>query len=161
MRKILLISASVAALLFSSNTKAETLVLTVNQGSNGASVNHEITPELEIKFMESQFSVVNGASASEYKYADVESITIAQSSGLSETTVAGSAYTLATNPVADMLRINGFTGSEGVRLSLASLSGATVVSLPNWQGQEIRVADLAPGLYILSIDSQTLKVIKK
>lgn len=161
MRKILLISASIAALLFSSNLNAETLVLTVNQGNAGATANHEITPELEIKFLESQFSVVNGANSSEYNYSDVESITIAQASGLSEATVAATAYTLATNPVADVLRINGFKGSEGVQLSLSSLSGATVVSLSDWQGQEIRVADLAPGLYILSIDSQTLKVIKK
>ncbi len=73
---------------------------------------------------------------------------------------SGSALSLRRNPVETQLEIDGHDGAE-VSLRVTSLAGQLAVSLDAWKGEPVDVTHLTPGVYILNINNQTLKFIKK
>lgn len=73
---------------------------------------------------------------------------------------AASPLSLRRNPVESRLEIAGHDGSAA-QLRVTSLAGQLAVSLDAWKGEPVDVTHLTPGVYILNINNQTLKFIKK
>ena len=67
---------------------------------------------------------------------------------------------LRRNPVETMLEITGHDGNPAV-LTVTSLAGQQLVKIDGWQGENVDVTSLVSGIYILNINNQTFKFIKK
>ncbi len=70
-------------------------------------------------------------------------------------------FGLVNSIVADYLDVtvpDNFTTAD---IIITSLSGHTVNRIGNWQGESVDVSSLVPGLYLITINSQTLKFINK
>lgn len=67
---------------------------------------------------------------------------------------------LRRNPVETTLEITGHDGNPAV-LTVTSLAGQRLVKIDSWQGENVDVTSLVSGIYILNINNQTFKFIKK
>lgn len=67
---------------------------------------------------------------------------------------------LLNNPVGDVMRFAGANGTQ-YRASIYSLQGACLQRIEAWQGEDIDVSTLSPGLYIFQFDNNSIKFIKK
>ena len=144
-------------------SEADTKVVVHQSQENDQEV--AITTESTITFSETGFSVNASATQQmEFAYGNVESITFAVSgqSGINGVTATKQhGYTLAENPVGDLLTVITPATFKEARLSIVSFNGRNVFSNDSWTGTPVNVSSLAPGLYLLTIDSTTLKFIKK
>lgn len=92
---------------------------------------------------------------------NVESITFSDKAAAVEALPgAEGGVKLRNNPVQDELR---FAGAPELpcTLSIYSLQGSQLLSLKGWQGENVDVSFLAPGLYILHFNTNSFKFIKK
>ena len=67
---------------------------------------------------------------------------------------------ISPNPVDNIIRIIGYNNSEPAQLSIYSLNGEEVMRIDNWQGELIDASPLSAGIYILRINTTTIKFIK-
>ena len=67
---------------------------------------------------------------------------------------------LRENPVQANLEIAGFEG-EPVSLTVFDSKGGVVLKRDGWNGENVNVSSLAPGLYFVTVNKTTLKFIKK
>ncbi|MBO5747570.1 MAG: T9SS type A sorting domain-containing protein, partial [Muribaculaceae bacterium] len=67
---------------------------------------------------------------------------------------------ISPNPVDDIIRIVGYNNSEPAQLSIYSLDGEEMMRIDNWQGEPIDASQLSAGIYILRINTHTIKFIK-
>lgn len=82
-------------------------------------------------------------------------------SGVSDITAsARQALRLSENPVGDTLLIEGAPEGRS-RLAVTSLSGQTLIVVNDWQGAAIDASSLTPGLYLLTVNNETIKFLKK
>lgn len=68
-------------------------------------------------------------------------------------------FHLASNPVSDRLVIIG--GPKEAGIEVFDLNGSRVLSVNNWKGEDIDVSSLNSGIYLLTLNSTTIKFIKK
>lgn len=115
----------------------------------------------KITFGATGFEIANeGLQTVAFSYANSESISFKSvQTGIASAQVS-SQFSLKRNPVESQLDIAGFNGSE-VPLSVFSLSGESMLSIARWQGEAVNVSSLSAGVYILKINNQTIKFIKK
>lgn len=74
--------------------------------------------------------------------------------------VAGtSGARLLRNPVADLISVVGATPGSTVRVH--DMWGRQMLGIDGWNGEDIDVSSLPSGTYLLRINSETIKVIKK
>lgn len=73
---------------------------------------------------------------------------------------ADSSLALKENPVGSTLEIVGY-GNGATTLRIYDLAGRQRLAAENWNGESVNVSNLSPGMYIVSIDSTTIKFIKK
>lgn len=119
-----------------------------------------LTVGTHISFGETGIDIINeGESPVSFQYLNISSISFGQGSGVNAIQ-AGTSLRLASNPVGDILRIYGFE-SKTAPLSISSLNGTSMLSIRQWKGEDINVSHLNPGIYLLTINNNTIKFIKK
>lgn len=64
------------------------------------------------------------------------------------------------NPVGDVLEIVCPPEQQGM-LCVSDLSGALMLRVNDWKGEPVDVSTLSPGIYLVTIDNSTFKIIKK
>lgn len=152
----------VLALASCSFLQAKVLVVTPSQGGTVSKIS--LTTATKLTFSEKDFKVVASPSATPqtFGYANVRTISF------SNDTVPGTPnerlkdvdrLRLACNPVSSLLRIEGHDGNAAV-LRIAAMNGKQIFSTI-WQGEDLDVSYLTPGFYFVTINSQTIKFIKK
>ena len=122
----------------------------------------------KITFTDTNFSIHFDSSsqlievASEhYAYGEVEKITFSDISSIGKISKEDNFKLLISpNPVNDIIRIMGYNSSEPAELSIYSLDGEEVIRIENWQGEPIDASLLSSGIYILRINTTTIKFIK-
>lgn len=121
----------------------------------------DITLQSRIRFSQEGVEVYEGETkAALFPYDKTASLAfITHGSGVAGVS-AESPLRLAENPVGDRLELTGASG-DTCPLTVFDLSGAACVSLPRWNGEAVDVSRLAPGLYLVTVNSTTLKFIKK
>ena len=122
----------------------------------------------KITFTDTNFSIHFDSSsqlievASEhYAYGEVEKITFSDFASIQKIGKEDNINLLISpNPVDDIIRITGYNNSEPAQLSIYSLNGEEVIRIENWQGEPIDASLLSSGIYILRINTTTIKFIK-
>ena len=116
----------------------------------------------KITFTETGFSLQLTDNATEsYGYGKVEKITFSDFSSIAKIgTESNLQLLISPNPVDDIIRIIGYDSTEPVQLSIYSLDGEEVMRVDNWQGEPIDASLLSAGIYILRINTTTIKFIK-
>lgn len=119
-----------------------------------------LTTGTKITFGEGGVSILNdGQPTVSVGYPQAQSIVFANYSGV--LSLAGqSSLGLLRNPVGDLLEVKGHDNSPAT-LGISSIGGGRMLSLKEWKGEAIDVSSLAPGIYLLTINNNTLKFIKK
>ncbi len=165
MRKTIKSLLLVAALSGCANLWAEDVKVlnVVAQDADGNAIAETpVSLKTDLRFSETGLEIFDdGVLKAVFNYTDMTAFSFTESTqtGISNLT-APSALALRQNPVADAL---GFTGFDSTSASLVvtDLKGETKVAIPDWRGEDIDVASLAPGLYLVTINKTTLKFIKK
>lgn len=156
------LSAIAAAALTMSAAMADT-VMTVSTAGAGSQYERIDVSEIgKVTFSDGKFSVY-GEETTPFKAFDISNI-CKISFSQTDTSVKGPAgdnasLRLLRNPVEDFISVEGVRpGSDAV---LFDLQGRTVMNVASWNGEDIDVSALPSGAYLLKVNSQTIKVIKK
>lgn len=133
----------------------------VEPSGQGSAKEAPLSVDTKIQVTGSGIQIVNGTQTLSVPYSDINRIRFQTSlSSLGEISGSTATYALRRNPVEASLEILGFSGRQ-VPLTIASADGHTVFSTSRWNGEDIDVTRLAPGIYIVNVDNTTLKFIKQ
>ena len=160
MRKFTQLLGVIAVLVVALTARADTKVFV--HGAEGTPQGLVITTASKITFGPDGITVAtDGTNQQTFAYGNTAKLTFeANQVGVDNIAAAGD-FTLAENPVGDQLLINVPADFEGAALSVVSLSGQSLLQMQAWQGQPVDVSNLGKGIYLVTIDSTTLKFIKK
>lgn len=153
-----------ALLMFSAvlNSRADKVVLIELSGADVAPVEELAADISKIRFGADVLSLEfrNGNAASEYNYAQIKRIKFTDGKGAVEAVAEHNSLVVMPNPVRDQLMLRGGENLYGSTLRIYSVTGSQVMQEPEWCGGAIDVAHLAAGVYIINIQSVTLKFVK-
>lgn len=157
---------TIAAMLIagSMTARAQEYVIIHPVLDDGKPVEVPLTADTKLSFTSEGFTV-GDKSAEEtrkFNYADVAKITFgAGTTGIEGITDISTGLTLAENPVGDILVINGHDSLSPVALDIHAMNGSNLLHINGWTSEPVDVSRLTPGLYFVTINSKTLKFIKK
>lgn len=122
----------------------------------------------KITFTDTNFSIHFDSSSQlievaseDYAYGEVEKITFSNINSIENIGKEENVkLMISPNPVDNIIRIVGYNNSEPAQLSIYSLNGEEVMRIENWQGETIDASPLSAGMYILRINTTTIKFIK-
>lgn len=122
----------------------------------------------KITFTDTNFSIHFDSSSQlievaseDYAYGEVEKITFSNINSIENIGKEENVkLMISPNPVDNIIRIVGYNNSEPAQLSIYSLNGEEVMRIENWQGETIDASPLSAGIYILRINTTTIKFIK-
>ncbi|MBR5787850.1 MAG: T9SS type A sorting domain-containing protein [Muribaculaceae bacterium] len=122
----------------------------------------------KITFTDTSFSIhfdssshLTDVASAHYAYGEVEKITFSDISSIQKIGNEDNIRLLISpNPVDDIIRIVGYNTTEPAQLSIYSLDGEEMMRIDNWQGEPIDASQLSAGIYILRINTHTIKFIK-
>ena len=151
------------ALMFSAATvsKADKVIQIHSYDSESLPVEFAVSEISKIHFGAGNFSVVldEAETGGSFDLRNVSKITFAESSAV-ETVERAVSVHVTPNPVKDNLMIKGGEALYGSTVSLYSTTGTNVMQLSSWQGESINVSHLPAGVYIINIQSVTIKFMK-
>lgn len=163
-KRITLALGGMLALAGISLSYAKVLVVTPKTGGSAQKVN--LTVETKMTFSGKTFEIVSaqGEKPQTFNLTDVSLITFEEGTAGGDTTdnrltVRANPLRLAYNPVGEILRINGYDGGR-TTVQIFNVTGTKIFSSA-WQGEDLYVGNLTSGLYFITINSQTIKFIKK
>ncbi|MBR6756923.1 MAG: T9SS type A sorting domain-containing protein [Bacteroidaceae bacterium] len=122
----------------------------------------DISKISKIRFDATAFNVeFRDATASDaYNYTQVKRITFKNGpAALGEVDVMQPLVVMP-NPVQDNLYLVGGNDLHGTDVNVYSVIGMHVMKVAGWNGDAIDVSHLAPGVYVINIQSTTLKFVK-
>lgn len=95
--------------------------------------------------------------ADTYPFADIVSISFDTSTGVDNLKIAGGKLTISVEPGSDIIRIGGYDARQKYEVSVFNLAGEKVLAINGWKGDDVSVASLPKGVYVLKINNTTLK----
>ncbi len=159
--KFYTILVATLALWLVPGAKAEKTI-TIEMSDSGATNTEVAVSDIEkIQLSTTEFSVIlkDNSAASTFTYSQIKRITFGDRAAVG---TIENAYPVAVmpNPVRDILTLRAGDEYYGAALNIYSVTGANVLQLPAWNGETIDVAHLEAGVYIINIQSVTIKFIK-
>lgn len=154
-----------AALLLATSAAANTdkVIKIYATDTNKAPTEFSLSDVRKITFASDGFDVtLNGeeASITSFKFDAVNKLTFADATSVENILNDAKHVRVAPNPVRDYLHITGSDLLIGKELSIYSVAGQNILNLSNWDGKDIDVSHLSKGIYIVNINSTTLKFVK-
>ncbi len=122
----------------------------------------DISKISKIRFDATAFNVEfrDAAASDAYNYTQVKRITFKDGpAALGEVDVMQPLVVMP-NPVRDLLYMVGGNDLHGADVNIYSTTGVHVMSVADWAGGAINVSHLASGVYVINIQSTTLKFVK-
>ncbi len=158
-----LLTAAMAMAMGMGFSHAQSMMAIHWYDSGRETVENQLTTATKITFSEKSFSVdINGSgSVEEYAYGDVEKISFSTPNYVNAATMKVSELSLKENPVGATLVLTGYNDTQEYTLGVYSMSGQQVTLRHQWKGEDIDVSSLPSGVYLLKINTQTFKFIKK
>lgn len=166
MKKLLVTIAATAAALYPLTARAdyEGEVRIWQPETETYSKTAHLDTDTRITFDANGVNVLNGPKQDEVTslpWAEVSKLTFHTSeSGVQEVGVRTRTLSLRENPVGDILIVED-APQETSRLSVYSLTGVCHIRIDRWNGSAVDVSALPSGIYLLSVNNQTLKFVKK
>lgn len=160
MKKTLIIATIGAAFtLFGGATANATDNLVVTVGENSSKF--ALTDIASLKFSDGKLLVYTNSTespAAEFNLADIKSLTFDDNGtqGIEATTEGNKTFSVVFS--------NGLlsaTGLSNARMSVYDLSGKRIVGISSWDGSAVSLQNVNNGVYVLTINNQTFKFIKK
>ena len=139
------------------NAQRTSVVLVVTK-TNGEEQTFQLTEESQLYFENGERLVIDDGSNSivTFQLAEIRKLACTDYTGMDET--APSALQLIPNPSRDRFIIQHLPNSGEARIY--TLDGRLVKSFTATEGLMVDISDLTPGMYLLHIDGQTLKMMK-
>lgn len=153
--KALLLLLFLTGFLSHGTAQNVTLVVTTTEGTEHI---YQLTEEGQLFFENGERLVVEdgtGTTAT-FQLANIKKIVSTEVTGVNESTASD--LQLVPNPARNNFLIKNLQGSCQARIY--TLDGRLVKSFMVNEEQLIDISDLAPGMYLLHIDGQTLKMMK-
>lgn len=153
--------ASLLLLALTAIPAAGRITMTVS-GSGNQDATFDVSDQMVIDFASTPGSiVVKGAQAQPGTFAltDATVLKFTTVSGVSDITSAPQAL-LRHNPVETALEFTSAPQSP-CTLGVYSLQGTRLLSVDSWNGENVNVSNLAPGLYLVNFNNQSIKFYKK
>lgn len=143
--------------------KADTTLHVIsNDGQNGTSAQHTITLDTKIMIGAEKLIVKSGSKQTPYDLQSLRALHLKNGeSSLGAGIAAEAAYSLEQSIVDRTLAITGPVPADGTPVKVYSLTGMCVLAVDAWKGETLNVAPLASGAYVVAIENQTLKFVKK
>ena len=115
----------------------------------------------KIKFASTNFSVETSedVAGQAFYLKDVSKITFGESSSV-EVAERATAAVVTPNPVKNNLVVKGGQELYGSDMNIYSVTGMQVLRVAAWQGETIDVSQLPAGVYVINIQSETIKFVK-
>ena len=143
-------------------------VMQIHFNEDKPMIETKLTAIDKITFTDTSFSIhfdssshLTDVASEHYAYGEVEKITFSDISSIQNVSKDDNLkLMISPNPVNDIIRIVGYNNSEPAQLSIYSLNGEEVMRIENWQGETIDASPLSAGIYILRINTTTIKFIK-
>lgn len=116
----------------------------------------------KVTFSKTGFSILlKNQTTEDFSFENVTKITFGDETGVQAEMAENFDLVVSPNPVGATLNVKGYNATEPAQLVIYSVAGGEVLRANAWKGESLDVAHLASGIYILKIDNQTLKFIKK
>lgn len=96
--------------------------------------------------------------ATTIRLADIDRLTFDVKSGVEDVLPESSNAGLVYNRASALLSVAGITAETCLRIY--SMSGATLLTIPNYAGEQVSVATLAPGIYVVAAGNNNFKFVK-
>ena len=142
-------------LLANAQDASVTLVVTKTNGEEQA---FQLTENSQLYFENGERLVIDdgGNNTVTFQLAEIRKLVCTDYTGIGET--APLALQMMPNPTRDRFLIQQLQNSGEARIY--TLDGRLVKSFTATEGLTVDISDLAPGMYLLHIDGQTLKMMK-
>lgn len=149
------------ALLGSLSSVQAQSVVEIHAPGDGEVSTVPLSLQTKISFSQTGIEIANeGAEPAIFPFATTAKITFKTDGNPVASIMAGNKLSLRRGIVETTLKIDGHDGTPAC-LAISSLSGHQMLILRQWNGESIDVANFAPGLYLIKINNQTFKFIKK
>lgn len=115
----------------------------------------------KVQFGTGNFSVLlsEGEAGGSFDFRNVSKISFGEVSAV-ETVDRDAVMVVTPNPVRNILVLNGGQSLYGSEMNLYSVTGMHVLRVATWQGESIDVSHLPAGVYVINIQSETIKFVK-
>ena len=153
----------VVFLLTNFNLSADEFISIFLSNSDNSPVRVEVSAISSIKFNKTvMFVGDNDGLYKEYSFSDIRKIVFEGDDTSIETIDANaSKINVYPNPVKDDLLIEGVNDILESDVCIYSLMGVLVAQYSQWNGEKIDVSNLNAGVYLVKINSTTLKFVKQ
>ncbi len=118
----------------------------------------------KLTFADNQFGVVGtseGATDANFAYSSVRKIVFDLKSAGVGKVEASAQWVVSPNPVVSQLSVVGYDAAEAASVAIYSMDGQLRRSIANWDGTPINVESLPSGIYLLTLNDQTFKFVKR
>lgn len=115
----------------------------------------------KVKFGAGNFSVLMGEEGTgvSFDLKNVSRITFGEASAV-ELVERDGAMVVTPNPVRNTLVVKGGQDLYGYDMNIYAITGAQAMRVAAWQGETIDVSQLPAGVYVINIQSETIKFVK-
>ena len=159
----LIFSLIVRLLLLTSHyAKADELISIYQSNSDLSPVRIDISNISTIKFKTTKI-VINQKdnTSSDFYFSDITKITFNEDGTSIIESKDTSKASIHPNPVKDVLTINNADAIYGNDICIYSVTGMLVAKHSQWNGENIDVSNLNPGVYFINTNSTTLIFVKQ
>ena len=154
--KSLILLALLAGNLFLANAQDTHVTLVVTK-TNGEEQTLQLTEDSQLYFENGERLVIgDGNTTVSFQLAEIQKMVCTEYTGIGEAT--SSYVQLMPNPTRDRFFISNLQNEDEARLY--TLDGRLVKAFTATEGLMVDISDLTPGMYLLQIDGQTLKMMK-
>ncbi len=142
------------------NANAQTKMI-VTPTTGGTAAEYALTDVKSLTFGRDNF-VVNefNANASTFLFKKVQSIKFQTiSTSIEHVTQLGEKLSFAC--FGDMLHVQGWSQDKTANITVFNISGQTIASVAQWNGEPINMNGASSGIYLIKINNKTYKFIKQ
>lgn len=155
-----MIIAVFMTIMTAAESKADKVIQIYSNDDAAAPVEIPLLSISKVQFGEgAMMNVVKSEGKQVFDLRNVSRISFGEAAAIDEVE-ASMPLVVTPNPVREYLNIKGGQDLYGGGLDIYSISGMRMKSVPAWQGEAVDVASLPAGIYILKIQSETVKFMK-
>lgn len=155
--RILIFIVLFLGITFHANAQGTSVTLVVTK-TNGEELTLQLTEESQLYFENGETLVIEDGTGTTLSFplAEIQKMVCTEYTHVGENTASG--LWLVPNPIRDNFIIYNLQESGPARLY--ALDGRLVKTFTASEGQIVDISDLVPGMYLLHIDGQILKMMK-